>query len=227
VISNNSQSLIVIGLLLACSPGARSADPIQPGRYLLIAPAPTPAAEEPPARRLDSEDSGGKTNPDLTRFLNEPRHEKWKKFEDDLITFSYPEYPGMEVAVRDGRPAPGTKFYGQPIGSVDRQSSRFYSILVKGVTWAVVMAQDDPWFDEGICFCGQVVLRVYVPDQGCLRAYDLLTTGQLKKLQIINAKSLEGLATRFFNRSSYFKSTPHNFARSLHSSGSCCSSSVR
>ena len=179
--------VIVAGLLPSFCLSARSAEtPIQPSRYLLIEATAVTDLDEVPNQSPANQKTGSKTDSALDRFLKEPRHGKWKVFEDDLVTFSYPGYPGMQVAARDGRPAPGTKFYGDPIGSVNRQSNRFYSVLVEGVTWAVVMLQDDPWFDEGICFCGEVGMRVYVADSGCLRAYDLLTTGRLKKLQVSN-----------------------------------------
>jgi hypothetical protein len=89
--------------------------------------------------------------------------------------------------IADKKVPPGTKIYGGPVGTVGRQSNRYYTIGAEKLTWAVVMLQEGEWFDDGICLCGAVSLRVFVPDGGCLRAYDLLEDGRIKKMQVLGA----------------------------------------
>lgn len=162
-------------------------------RYLLIERKSGPD-DESPLGSFVFEETGIKKDSELGKFLQIKKITKWQVFEDERVRFAYPDHPGIVVKAADKRAPLGTHVYGGPVGSVGRKSSRYYTIGNDKVTWAVLMLQDEAWFDEGICMCGAVALRVYVPDQGCLRAYDLLEDGRLKKAQVLG----EGVRLQVF-----------------------------
>ena len=153
-------------------------------RYLLIGGGKI-SDDESPLGSFVFEESGIKKDSELGRLFSAKAITKWKVFEDDRVRFAYPDHPDITVKSADKRAPLGTRVYGGPTGSVNRKSSHYYTIGSDAATWAVIMLQDEPWLDEGICLCGAVALRVYVPNQGCLRAYDLLDDGQLKKMQVL------------------------------------------
>jgi len=130
-------------------------------------------------------EGGVPADSDLGKFLRQEEIKKWKTFSDDDLSFLYPDFPGLTVTAAEQHPPEGTRIYGGPVGTVNRRSSRFYTIGTKDFTWAVLMLQENPWFDEGICLCGAVSLRVFVPGSDGLRAYDLLESGCLKKMQVL------------------------------------------
>ncbi len=177
----------ILGCLLLAAVATRAADqPMPSERYLLIENGQKPD-DESPLGSFVFEETGIKKDSDLGRLFQMKTIAKWKVFEDERVRFAYPDHPGITVKTADKRAPLGTRVYGGPVGSVNRKSSRYYTIGSDSATWAVIMLQDEPWLDEGICFCGAVALRVYVPHQGCLRAYDLLEGGQLKKMQVLGA----------------------------------------
>ena len=166
--------------------------PCERDRYLLIEHSSASVDDASPLGSLALKEAPINPNSELGRFLQASKIEKWKVFEDEHVKFEYPDFPGIEVSATEKRLAPGSKIYGEPVSTVNRRSSRFYSIKSDEVTWAVLMLQDGSWFDEGICLCGAVAIRVYVPDVGHLRAYDLLEDGRLKKMQVLgNGKRLQ------------------------------------
>lgn len=175
----------ILCCLLAVTVASMAADqPVPRERYLLIESGKKPDEES----RLGAyvfEETGIKKDSELGKLFQMKTIPKWKVFEDERVRFSYPDHPGVTVRTADKRALLGIRVYGGPVGSVNRKSSRYYTIGSDAATWAVIMLQSEPWLDEGICLCGAVALRVYVPDQGCLRAYDLLEDGQLKKMQVL------------------------------------------
>ncbi len=160
------------------------AQPVPRERYLLIGDGKI-SEDESPLGSLVFEETGIKKDSELGRLFQTKTIARWKVFEDERVRFAYPDHPDITVKTAAKRAPLGTRVYGGPVGSVGRKSSRYYTIGSEAATWAVIMLQDEPWLDEGICLCGAVALRVYVPDQGCLRAYDLLDDGQLKKMQVL------------------------------------------
>jgi hypothetical protein len=155
-------------------------------RYLLIDRPKQPEPESPLAEAVLKE-TGIAVDSELGKFLRQNEISKWKSHEDEFVSFRYPDFPGISVAVADKQVPPGTKIYGDPVGTVGRRANRYYTIGADKLTWAVIMLQDGEWIDDGICLCGAVSLRVFVPDGGCLRAYDLLEDGRLKKMQVLGA----------------------------------------
>ena len=170
---------------VARSPAGNQGPAVPPDRYLLITP--------PPEENLSSLMEGGPAIDDakvdkdseISRFLRLQEIPKWKSFEDESVRFEYPDFPGLAVKVADGAAPAGTKVYGGPVGSVDRQAERCYTIGTDEVTWAILILQKRPWFDEGICLCGAVSLRICVATDTCLRSYDLLESGLVKKAQVL------------------------------------------
>jgi len=183
-----NRAVIMLGCCLGlsvpaiCQPAAPS--PLPRHRYLPIERPQKPASDSPLAGAVLDE-TGIVVDSELGKFLRQKEITKWKAHEDEFISFRYPDFPGISVAVADNKVPPGTKIYGEPVGTVGRQSNRYYTIGADKLTWAVIMLQDGDWFDDGICMCGAVSLRVFVPEGGCLRAYDLLEDGQLKKMQVL------------------------------------------
>lgn len=182
---------VVWGLLATTLPIA-AAEPVLPvkrERFLLIERSGEDRSNSE-ARALMLEGTGIREDSDLGKFLTLDRIEKWKVFEDEFVRFEYPDFPEVTVSFSDRAFPIGTNVLGGPVGTVDRNSSRYYTIKAGTVTWAVMMLQDGDWFDEGICLCGAVALRVYVPSRETLRAYDLLESGHLKKMQVLGEKKV-------------------------------------
>lgn len=175
---------ILTGCLFTAAACEAADQPLPRERYLLLEKTPD-ADEDSPLGSAVFEETGVEKDSDLGRLFQMKTIAKWKVFEDERVRFAYPDHPGITVRTADRRAPLGTRVYGDPVGNVNRKSSRFYTIGSDAATWAVIMLQDEPWLDEGICLCGAVALRVHVPDQGCLRAYDLMSDGQLKKMQVL------------------------------------------
>jgi hypothetical protein len=178
------QKAILGGFLAVTLASMAAGQPVPRERYLLIESGQKPD-DESPLGSFVFEETGVKKDSELGKLFQMKTIAKWQVFEDEHVRFAYPDHPGITVRTADKRAPLGTRVYGDPVGSVSSKSSRYYIIGADEATWAVIMLQDEPWLDEGICLCGAVALRVYVPHQGCLRAYDLLEDGQLKKMQVL------------------------------------------
>lgn len=180
----SQRHLILQGFFVVATAFGFAADqPVPRDRYLLIEDGRNSDTKSPLGSWV-FEETGVKKDSELGRLFLMKTIAKWKVFEDERVRFSYPDHPGITVKAADRRAPVGTRVYGGPVGSVGRKSSRYYTIGADEATWAVIMLQSEPWLDEGVCLCGAVSLRVYVPHEGCLRAYDLLEDGQLKKMQV-------------------------------------------
>jgi hypothetical protein len=107
---------------------------------------------------------------------------KWKRFEDDKVTFSYPDHEAIRVEVKRGEPVPVD---GDRVSDVDTSFSRAYRISAGGETLLVLMYTEADWLDDGVCFCGEVVYDRYLVRSGNLYRFSFLESGVMKKMQVL------------------------------------------
>jgi hypothetical protein len=107
---------------------------------------------------------------------------KWKSFEDDKVSFSYPDHEAISVEVKRDEPVPVD---GDRVSDVDTSFSRAYRITAGGETLLVLMLREADWLDDGVCFCGEVVYDRYLVRNGNLYRFSFLEDGVLKKMQVL------------------------------------------
>ena len=107
---------------------------------------------------------------------------KWKRFEDDKVTFSYPDHEAIRVEVKRGEPVPVD---GDRVSDEDTSFSRAYRISAGGETLLVLMYTEADWLDDGVCFCGEVVYDRYLVRSGNLYRFSFLESGVMKKMQVL------------------------------------------
>ena len=107
---------------------------------------------------------------------------KWKRFDDDKVTFSYPDHEAIRVEVKRGEPVPVD---GDRVSDVDTSFSRAYRISAGGETLLVLMYTEADWLDDGVCFCGEVIYDRYLVRSGNLYRFSFLDSGVMKKMQVL------------------------------------------
>lgn len=109
--------------------------------------------------------------------------EKWKTFEDERVRFLYPDHEAITVEVKVGEPVPVD---GDRVTSVDTSFSKAYRLTAGGETLTVLMLKDDAaWFDDGICFCGEIVYQRYLVRGGHFYRFGFLKSGRIKKMEVL------------------------------------------
>ena len=56
----------------------------------------------------------------------------------------------------------------------------------QSIPYGLVLVSNETWFDEGICFCGAIALKTFVPAEGTLLELSQLANGEIKKIQVIS-----------------------------------------
>lgn len=113
---------------------------------------------------------------------------EWKQFEDDLIAFEYPDDPELKLEILAPEQKHRLKIVGGAVTSADNGYSRAYQLSVQGKPYGILLLSESEWFDEGICFCGAIVLKRIVLKEGTLQEFSLLKSGQVKKVQALGAR---------------------------------------
>ncbi len=124
---------------------------------------------------------------ELLKVLERKADGAWKTFQDDLVSFEYPDDPLLRVTPIE----PGEEFgiVGGAIGNADRSFERAYR-LVAGpkIPYLTIFVQQTDRFDDGICLCGPVVHDQLLVADGTLLRFSFLPSGAIKKVQALGAK---------------------------------------
>ena len=112
---------------------------------------------------------------------------RWWRYEDEYLSFFYPAASGQVVKVIDhGRPF--TLTGGGQMGAVDNRCSRAYFVARPddpNDPALVMMLFRTGDFDDGRCFCGQIVYEKYMIHHGAMYRFSLLDRGGVKKVQML------------------------------------------
>jgi len=130
--------------------------------------------------------------PDLRTVAEANAFAKWKKHEDESVTFEYPEDPRITLEVMG--PEKGFRVTGGRVGTTENTWFRNYLLKLGGTSYCAMMLDRKADFDDGVCFCGAVVLEKYLFHNGALFRFSLLKDGQVKKVQVL----CNGLRLEFF-----------------------------
>ena len=108
---------------------------------------------------------------------------KWKTFEDERVKFLYPDHEAVTVEVKIDEPVPVD---GDRVSDVDTSFSRAYRLTAGGETLTVLMLKDGAeWFDDGVCFCGEIVYDRYLVRDGRFYRFGFLESGVMKKMEVL------------------------------------------
>lgn len=120
---------------------------------------------------------------DLTRVAAMDSFPKWKKFEDEHISFRYPDDPRVKLEV-EGPEVP-IPIKGGPLRDGGISFFRSYRLAVGKDTYGLLMLEKAEGFDDTVCFCGFVVYQKYLFHNGALHRFDFLRDGNVKKAQMV------------------------------------------
>lgn len=113
----------------------------------------------------------------------------WRVWSDDRIRFEIPDDPRLVVTPVSPGEAALLRVVGSVMGTTDHRFERAYRITVGDeLPYGLVLVSENEWFDEGICFCGQVVWQAFHASDGNLLEFSLLKDGAIKKVQAINGR---------------------------------------
>ena len=120
---------------------------------------------------------------ELARVASYPR---WRRYEDEFVSFLYPQDDDLTVTVEDDGDLPAETQAGM-LRSEWPEWSRCYTIRKGRTPYCIlVLAQADDW-DYSSCFCGLVDFETYRLSDGMIRRFLLLEDGSVKQTQIRGA----------------------------------------
>ena len=115
-------------------------------------------------------------DPVLKKIVLKKSFKKWGKYEDEYISFSYPNHPKIKLEVEKNikyKDSPVIAIYRLMIGNY-----RYFSlVLKKGVK-----------FDDNLCLCGAVAFRKCLFVGRTLLRFNLLHNGYVKQVQALSEK---------------------------------------
>jgi len=118
-----------------------------------------------------------------TSILKALHFSKWKTFEDEFISFEYPDHEKIVLKVNKSQEEINVE--GGVVTSVDNSYSQSYVLNVGESTFGVFLLNPSEWLDDGICMCGPMVHHAYKIDNGTLTRFSMLPGGAVKKAQVI------------------------------------------
>lgn len=133
-----------------------------------------------------------KANAEYVNEIKDEEHRKtaakksfanWKTFEDEFVSFKYPDHPHIELEVKT--PKERVPVMGSPIGDTENTFLKCYRLAIGETTYALLLLDKKNSFDDGICWCGAVPYKKYMFHNDALFRFDLLESGDIKKVQIL------------------------------------------
>jgi hypothetical protein len=132
-------------------------------------------------------ESGAVLTAELLKIFERTADGAWKTFQDDLITFEYPDDPLLRVTPIE--PGEGFAIVGGAVGTADRSFKRAYRLVVgPRFPYLTIFVQETDRFDDGICLCGPIVHEQLIPADGSILRFSYLPSGAIKKVQALGAK---------------------------------------
>jgi hypothetical protein len=126
---------------------------------------------------------GGVGERSLAVVANRHEFDRWKQYEDDVLSFAYPDDPHITLEIK--RPRDRITIDGDPVRSEWSHFSKACRLAVGEHTYGLLMVENTDSFDDSICFCGAEVFQKYLFLNGALYRFSLLATGQIKKIQLL------------------------------------------
>jgi hypothetical protein len=111
-----------------------------------------------------------------------PSFAQWKQFEDELVSFYYPDTSEINLNVRNLK---GRIRLHDSVGNTQNTFIRAYELKIGAFPYAIIMVDQREEFDDGICFCGAIAYEKYGFRNGSLYRYSTLGHGVVKKVQIL------------------------------------------
>lgn len=112
----------------------------------------------------------------------------WRRHADEWISFEIPDSPLLKLGVITPESRQRIRIVGDAMSTTDRGFTRAYRLTVNKQPYGVILLGEADWFDDGICFCGPIVLKRQLIQDGTLLEFSLLPEGQVKKVQALGAK---------------------------------------
>ncbi len=150
--------------------------------------ASTPDEMEENRARL-AEDSGQTflLRPSERQLLEQGDDGEWKTFSDDLIEFELPDHPSLRIEVHSPSDNPELNVVGGVVSTADNSFNRVYQITYGNrLPYGLILVTENSWFDDGICLCGPIAMKLFTPVDGTLLETSHLPSGHIKKFQAIN-----------------------------------------
>jgi hypothetical protein len=108
---------------------------------------------------------------------------RWKRFEDGLLSFEYPDDPHIVLEIKS--PKDKIPVSGDPVRSEGYSFTKAYRLAVGKHTYCLLMVEKTDSFDDSVCFCGEEVFQKYLFLNGAMYRFSLLADGQIKKIQAL------------------------------------------
>ncbi len=119
----------------------------------------------------------------LVRVAARRSFPKWKTYEDEYLSFSYPDNPLIRLETK----VPGDRIpiMGQPMRTNRITFFRAYRLALGPRTYCLLLLDRNDDFDDSVCLCGPVVYEKYVFHNGALCRFSFLPTGEVKRFQLL------------------------------------------
>ena len=122
-----------------------------------------------------------------TAFERKP-NEAWQKYEDEIVSFEYPNDPLINVEAVLPENANRLRIVGGAVSTNENRFEQAYRITVGGdhLPYGILLVSRSDWLDEGLCMCGPIALKRLVVRDGLLVEFSLLPSGEVKKAQVLS-----------------------------------------
>ncbi len=111
-------------------------------------------------------------------------YKQWNKFEDEYVSFFYPDTPNIRVEVFKSPNAPAAM--SGALCTSNHKPIRTYWIMHGEHAYCAILLERTDRFDDGICFCGAIAFNAYRFHNNSLYRFSFLASGETKKIQIRN-----------------------------------------
>ncbi|UDQ97344.1 hypothetical protein AAEX28_09975 [Lentisphaerota bacterium WC36G] len=110
----------------------------------------------------------------------------WKTFEDEFISFSYPDRPDIKLEIKQQGDEISTS--GGEVGVFNNSFFKGYRLAIGGHTYfALHLDRDLNYLDSGwSCECGAIELNYIINNCGTLLCFDLMGDGNVKLIQAMS-----------------------------------------
>ena len=115
---------------------------------------------------------------DFRKIAFKKSFKKWKKFQDQYISFSYPDHPAIKLKI-----IKNTKYKNNPL-------LKNYSLDVGSDRYMMLYLYKKEKFDDNLCLCGRVAFKRCLFVGGTLMRFNLLSNGYVKQVQALSEKYL-------------------------------------
>lgn len=130
-------------------------------------------------------DVDGPALPELMEIARMDSFIRWKPYEDEWVSFYYPDHVDITLDVVDG--AASFPMIGETMWTVREHPFRRYILRSKGGTFCAISLEKTTVFDDTERFPGEEVYQRFFHFHGALGRASMMADGQVRRIQFVGS----------------------------------------